>query len=368
MRVALLADRCWLEQESPTLRHLAVGLMDQQVSVVAVLPDQPASATENLALSSRQIVYRHARWRAVRDWNIRQLTREVRDTDPDLVHALSGSLERAAFRLADAMGIPAVCSVWSNREAERLVGPTTSETTAYGAATEAIATRCRQNLSDRGVEDASVLVTPPGVYSRSDPSLAPPLQRPEQALCCAVIGNGRIDDHYQALLDGIERARGRLGYAMFFFYTTEQDQHRIWQAAKARGLLDQISFVLPESDTWHLLIQADAVIQPQPLGQARTLMLEAMAAARPIIAATDAMLQPILTRNTAVLLDRPTPAQWAQAINDLVDQTRSLTQLGHAASLHVKQHYTVWAQVSKTLELYRSVTAPENLPFEPAAG
>ena len=105
-----------------------------------------------------------------------------------------------------------------------------------------------------------------------------------------VVGDGRADGYYLSLLEGLAQVRDRLPQAMFFLEAVGRDQHRLWQAAEQLGLLGQVSLVAEDPDNRELLFQADVVIQPQPGGVVRPLVLEAMVYGRPVIATADGMI------------------------------------------------------------------------------
>lgn len=385
MKVALIADPLWLMQELTTLRRLVVGLVDEQVRVVRVTPQWLEHRDEGQAMTSQQITYGGSRWPWLRDLQVRRLAGQLREMEVDVLHVLDATLASAGAKLAGAMDLPLVVSVWSSGELAGMkpiavgrsaaaagsgeagdeAGSGTTATTATGearaylAATPALADAVRQ----RAGEGADVRLVPPGVYSTAEAGRGP-LADPASALSCIVVGNGRPDEHYMSLLKGMAQVREQLPQAMYFFYTVATDQHRIWQVAEKLGLLSQVTVVTFDPASRELLVQADVVIQPQPLGAARSLVLEAMAAGRPVLGSADEVLDYMIDGRTARVLTEPSADDWAAALTSLTQQPQQYIDLGASAREYVREHHSVSGFVSETLKAYRAVAMPENIPFE----
>ncbi|MEX2672371.1 MAG: glycosyltransferase family 4 protein [Phycisphaeraceae bacterium] len=359
MKAALLADRSWLMGELATLRRLVVGLVDDQVRVVRVVPEDIGVAQDDaLAITSTELHYRWSPWRWIRDWALRQLRENLREAEVDVLHVLDGSLCAAGMQLGQQLNIPVICSVWSQQEIDQLPMPPADVTLAIAAPTRALTERCRRRLSGSG---AVVEYIPAGVY-RSTSEQSPPLADPSQTLSCVVAGDGRLDAMYAGLLEAMAEVRDQLAHAVYFLHSVSSDQHRLWQMAERLKLLDQVSLVPHEPGSRQLLVQADVVIQPQPLGQVRTLVLEAMAAGRPVIATLDPMLDYLIDQRTAKLLQEPTADDWTSVLKALVEQPAAFVELGQTAREYVGQHHSAGRYVEHTLTLYRRLAA-KPLPF-----
>jgi glycosyltransferase involved in cell wall biosynthesis len=208
----------------------------------------------------------------------------------------------------------------------------------------------------------TVVRIPPGVY-RADESVEPPLRSPTESLNIVVMGDGRLDRYYEALMEGMVRTRAKLPHAMYFFYSVDADQHAIWQHARRLDLLNQITLVPVDPATRDLMIRADVMIQPQPLGRARTLILEAMAAGRPIIATEDPVLDYLRANETAALMPHAVPDAWATLLAQLVIEPARFIALGESARQYVNTHHTASQFIARTMELYQQVVTPTALPF-----
>jgi len=360
MKVALIADPLWLMQELTTLRRLVIGLVDEMTRVVRIVPDGLEELDDgNPTMTGEQLYYWGASWRWLRDLQLRRLRGRLREMEIDVLHVMDGSLQSAGVRLADVLGVPVVTSVWSMAEVQMLRPHPPGLPGAYMVATPALVEATQQRIGTQ----AHATLTPPGVYS-SDAVEHKPLADPAGTLSCVVIGDGRADEHYMALLHGIAQVRKQIPQAMYFFYTVATDQHKLWQAAQDLKLLDQITIVPFDPGSRELLMQADVVIQPQPLGSVRSLVLEAMAAGRPVISVADHVLDYLLNGKTARVLTDPTADDWARTLTNLAQQPTKYVELGAGARNYIRKHHSASAYVTAALKLYRAVATPENIPFK----
>ncbi len=355
MKAALLADGAWINEEANTFRYLAVGLTDEQVHVVPVTPvgvERP-----RLSLITERVFYRSPKvnwWRRAP----RRLAEQLRERQVDLVHAMDGSIYPLARVLGSQLGVPVVCSCWSSAELIRIGSQGHDVSTVFILPTPALARRARELLGER----TTIEQVHPGVLGVSDEP-AEPLTDPAEALCCLVIGDGKVDVDYLALLRGVTMVRSRMPQLQLLLYAMGGDHHRLWQAASRLDLLGHVSLVDSAPQTRQLLVQADALMVPQPLGAVRTVVLEAMATKRPVIAATDPALDYLLEGKTARLLAEPTADRWADYLAQLVEMPRAFRSLGQSAAEYVTGHHQASACVGRILDIYRQGTG-EPLPFE----
>jgi glycosyltransferase involved in cell wall biosynthesis len=361
MKVALIADSTWLMQELTTLRRLGVGLVGEGVEIVRVVPDWQPLRNDTITMTGRQITYLDSRWPWLRQRRIRKALESLVDEGVDVLHVMDGSLEHFGLELGERLAIPVVCGLWSRAGVDRLRGYRGKNTVVYTAATPGLVERCHSRLGRK----AKVELVPPGVYM-SDESLSPPLSDPKQMLSCLVVGDGHLDTHFRSLMEGIAKAKERLGQVMYFFYAVNADQHNIWQFARKLGILDQVNLVPYEPGSRALMVRADVVIQPQPRGQVRSLIMEAMGARRPVISAADPVLDYLQDGRTAKLVDHPTPKQWAEILVDITRQPGPYIELGEVACGYVKSHHSAAQYVDRLLEIYQTIATPEPIPFQSA--
>jgi hypothetical protein len=357
MKVALLTDPMWLMRESNTLRRLVVGLLDEGVRSVRVIPQANVIEQEDLAVTSEQLVYQGSSHRRVRHWQMMRLVESMRAMDVDLIHAMDASLQKVGVKIASALDVPVITSVWSAAELS-YVRPITLVPSACAAATPALLDLVQQRIGVGGICD----LVAPGVYPRSD-DIRPPFSSTGDAISVLIIGNGRLDSYYHALLEAMARVKNQLKNAFYFFYSVTSDQHELWRIAEHLKLLDQVSMAPAALHTRDLLVQSDVVIVPQPLAAARSLVLETLAAARPLLAAPDPMLDYLRDGTTAVIMHDPSVPRWTDVLTQLAADRQPFVRIGESARDYIRQHHSPAIFVEQTLRLYRKLATPDPLPF-----
>ncbi len=354
MHVALIANSAWLEEELPTLRHLTVGLIDEQVRVAQVVPEQVHA--NRISGFGERLTWRPSRIDWIDQRRLAHLDEALENLDVELVHALDGRLWRAAVKLADRMNVPVVLGAGDRRDlriAERLAGRLNRPRTAFAAAGEALSTGLRQRLGD----DVMIETIPLGVPPADE---IPP--RPRGDWCVIVSGDGVLDSRYQALLEAIGEAVGEYPHMQFFFDGLGSDQHELWNAASRLDLMAHVSLVPQGMDRRDLLMRGDLFCQPQSLGRPRSLTLEAMAHAVPVLAAEDAWDECLIDGQTARLVSEPTAEAWAHALKAMAADRAAAEALGRGAREWVRENRSVSRMVEATLYLYRQITG-QALPF-----
>lgn len=359
MKVALLADPVWWKREPTLMRRLAVGLVDEQVRTVRIVPAEVAAADGDLQVLSPAIPYASSSWWIWRHWLIGRLGDSLGQQRPDLIHAMDGSLLAPAAKLARELELPLAASIWSMAEMgwapKGLPGGLT-----LLAATGAIAERLRART--RGT--ANVVVVEPGAFSRGEQEGSDPFGVSGRPLGILILSDGKVDAMSGGLLEGLAEARHKLPPFMCFLDGGGADQHALWQVGRGVGLLDCMTVVPHQAASREWLLQCDLVIQPQATGVARTLTLEAMAWGRPVIAAADPMLDYLREGQTAIQVQHTLSSdRWAAQLVELLNDRPLLLRLGESARQYVKTHHSPSNYIRRTLELYRRLAA-EPIKFE----
>lgn len=355
MHVALLTNSAWLDDELTSFKRLVVGLIDEQVRVAQVMPQQ--TDVDNSSVFGERITWNESRWSFINRFRLGKLDTVLEELEIDVIHALDGKLWSGAAKLGESLDVPVVFTANCSKELARLgrlmrkVSPTQA---AFSATTEPMVQAIRE-LVDPAY---TVTLTPPGVHPvKSDEHAGE-----RTALCAVVSGDGIFDEHYQALLNGIARFSREQPQCQFFFDGRGSDQHQIWQAASRLGLLGNLSLVPRGLSRRELLVRADVFLQPQPAGRSRWLTLQAMAHGVPVIAREDPWLDYLIDGETAWLVRASEPRAWHEQLTHLVEQPASATELGKRSRQWISQHRLASHCVTSILELYRRVTG-ESIKF-----
>ena len=349
MHVALIGDTDWLDDDWSIFKRLAVGLIDRQVRVVQVVPQQRADP-EDIPFDSL-ITWRDSSWALTRQRRLSRLADQLDQLGVDLIHAIGGGVWGGVMRLASHLKIPAVFGLSSASDLAQInrirrIGD--NHPAGITASTDPLAAVARQKLPPQWL----VRVVPPGVDVLDSPSVLPDRHGD---LCVIVSGTGVDDEDYLALLNGIALVVAKHPRTQFFFDGMDKDQHALWQMVRSQGMLSNVSMISRGLRQRELMMQGHLLIHPQALGQCRGLTLEALAHGVPIIAREDPWLDYLIDDQTAWLIPKPEPEQWAAMIRRVIEDPARARSLADRGRAWVRQRHLVADYVDQTLALYQEL-------------
>ena len=365
MHVAVIADSPWLEEELAGFKGLVVGLLDEQVGVTQVVPE--GSLESDTTVFGQRVYWREATWPFLQRRRLRALSEALAGSGVNIVHATSGRVWDGAIALAAEMESALVLAIHASRDTERLpkaVEKVDPQRLAVVATTTPIAEAVRTRLGTAATvlpseetgprrPTALVEVVAPGVHVPEQPVAR---RTDPEAMCAVVSGTGVYDPSYEALFTALRAVVDQRPLTQFFFDGQAADQHYLWQAARRHNLLSNISLVPRRLGPQRLLMGADVLIQPQPLGRSRSLTLQAMAEGIPIIAASDPAVDYLIDGETAWVLDHPTADGWQQALARLTSEPDAVATLIERARAHVARRHLVSHRVTQFIKTYRVLT------------
>lgn len=355
MHVALFADTAYLDAELLVLHHLLVGLVDEQVRTVRVLPR--GAVTLESGLLGEELTWEESRWSWLNHRRIAALAPRLEALEVNLLHVLDGRLWPAATDLLRELPVPAIFSANAYEDlrfADRVARHLDPSRVAFAGATEPITAALRERIGG----DYTFATLAPGALAENQARQ----RQPNDAVCVAVSGDGRLDQDYQALLQAMAALLRDEPQMQFFFDGQSSSQHLIWQEASRLGLLGNISMLPQRLSHRELLLRADVLVHPQALGRCRGLTLEAMAHGLPVIAQDDPWLDYLIDETTAWVLNQPGPDEWQLHLMRVLTEPAACQQLGQRARAWVREHRGGSAQVAAALNLYRGLTG-ETIKF-----
>jgi glycosyltransferase involved in cell wall biosynthesis len=349
MHAALLADSEWLDTEPATFKALEVGLLDEQVRVTQVVPEGVADLP--VSMFSARLTWRESRLVLLRDWRLTRLAGALQRSGVDRVHALDARLWSAGAGLARRMGVPVVLSCSSIQDVRRVpqvLHALAGVPAGFTATTQPIADALRQAAG------AEVLIEriPPGVHVPDQPVT---LRRDPEAPCLVISGTGRLDAGYDAVFAALRLYVETRPQAQFFLEARGSDQHGLWKAARRLGLLTHINLVPPQVSRHQVLLQADAVIQPQASGRSRSFTLNAMAQGIPVLALADPVIDYLIDKQTAWVIEVPEQHRWTARLAQLDADVRGVESLIASARAWCSKRHLVSHRVNQVLSLYRKL-------------
>ncbi|MEQ9460666.1 MAG: glycosyltransferase [Phycisphaeraceae bacterium] len=358
MQVALLANTAWLDEELPMFQHLIVGLIDEQVRVVQVVPS--SLAVSECSVFGERLPWNETTWHWINQRRLRQLMDPLMDLQVNALHALDGRMWRAAGYLSRELGVPAILTANSHFDiplARQLAPRLDPARTILLPTTDPIAEGLREAVGDR-IEVQKIAL---GVYSPKNEKAC----NISEARAVVISGNGLMDRYYDALLNAIKRVQHHHPQVQFFFDGQGADQSLIWREAKRLGLSANTSLVPRRLGHREMLLRTDVLIHPQPQGRARGITLQAMAKGLPMIAMADPWLDHLIDDQTAWVVTNPTAEGFFDPLQRCLSDPSSARGLGERAQAWVHKNRLASAYIRRTLRAYRSLTG-EGIPI--AAG
>ncbi len=349
MQTALICDSQWIDEELPQFKHLVVGLLDEQVHAVQILP--PQTGINEISLFGEKLPCPEMGGPRLRRWQLRRMASSLAERNITLVHALDSRSWSGAVDLASKLTLPVVLNVDSGHDLARTAKihrRLDPSRIAWVASTTPLA----RGLKDVLGQSAFIQTVRFGVHLPPPP----PLPAPQHVPCMVVTGNGRWDTDYDCLFKALRQVIEKHTQTQIFLDGQRQDQHRLWKEAKKQGLLSNLSLVPRQLGHREMLLRADLLIQPQALGTARCLTLGAMARGIAILAKTDPQLDYLVDDQTAWLIDKASPSLWAQKINTLLTDRSQSSRLGVRGREWIDEHHIPAKQVQQILAIYRRIS------------
>ena len=362
MHAALLANTDWLDDELTTFQQLTVGLIDEQVKLTRVMPVQVGGRGIGLSdspLLGAKLTWNETKLAPLNHRRLVKLSERLDAAGADLIHALHSDLWLPAMVIGDQLDLPVVLganAMEDVRQAGRLVGQINPTRTVIAATTEPIAEVIRQRTQGT----LRVEAIPPGVHV----SGATVTERPPagETPCFAVCGDGKMDEAYGSLIEGMRLLVESRPEVLFFLDGQRTDQHQVWKAAQKAGLLGNVSMTPRRLGHREMLLMADALVHPQPLGRSRGVVLLAMAHAMPVLATEDAGLDYLIDGETAWTLAEPDAEGWAALLERRITEPDEAAALGQRARAWVGEHRLAASQIQRTIKLYHEMCGTP-LPF-----
>jgi glycosyltransferase involved in cell wall biosynthesis len=310
MRVALFTDSAWLDEELPGFLSLLAGLNAECFSPLAIMPKQ-AMQLADLNIGHDPIFWEPSGLPVYGPWLVSRLKEKLVAEKVSLLHACTFSLWPAVLELSLEMAVPAVLCVDSLPESQRASG--LKEKVRAGhvrlvGSTSIISGSLGRSL---GMTDEMPETVWPSVHETATRRLAAPAPG---TLCLSVCGSGEVGGEMTALLDAVATLVDRYPMTQFFFDALDRDARYLWKALSQAKLLHNVSMVPSRFGHHELLLKADCIVFPEPLGKPRGIMMSAMAGGVPIVARVDDALDTLTNYPLFVPVDKPTESHWVDAL------------------------------------------------------
>jgi glycosyltransferase involved in cell wall biosynthesis len=308
-------------------------------------------------------------------WAIARLARLLRRRRPDLVHTHLIHADLHGQVSARVAGVPGVSTVHG---AHAFYGRQPYQSAARAAGhlarrTIAISNHVARTLTDAGVVPPERLrVVPYGIDTRS---WAPAEGQREAARRRLDLPHGHVvvliasrlipGKGHDQLVRAVADVRRRGLPVRLLVAGDGPIRSELTELARCEDLQDAVSFLGFVPDIRSLMAASDMVAFPtEPeLGEGFGLAaLEAMAAARPVIATRVAALPEVVEdEETGLLVSPRSGSDLRDAIQRLASDEALRTRLGQAGRRRAKERFSLDAQVSATIKIYGEATRGNRL-------
>ena len=351
--ILLLAGRLEVRGRTSQLLHLARRLPEQGLQVQLLCPDVSRlgrELTQGIPVREAPALEWPLLHRAAWYW----LLWELDDNPPDLIHIYQRRMLPFGTWLARQLRRPYVVTFHDFlRPGEKL---TTDHVLCrrYLAVSEPIRD---QLLAEPRYPDELIQVIHSGVDTEFAFE-APQLLVPGRAPVIGTAGPLEFDKGHDVFIRATPLILQACPTAQFVIAGTGPEEPRLRQLVRELKMSEYVTFVSGMADLSVAIEAMDIFVLPSLRQGLGTIMLEAMARSRPVIATQSGGVYQIVREGVTGLLVPPSDSDaLARRIIELLQHPEQARQLGQAAREHVRQDFRVEEMVEKTAAMYRAVLA-----------
>jgi len=353
LRVAWIASRGTLERFGRVYQPLAIGLMDEMVSITALHPagaDLRQLPTPAVATVAYRMGKWWTSWRRVAD----DLLAGLRNKRFDLIHALEASSAELAQRLAAALDVPYVVSSYSLGDGGRLRRFHRAPKAVFAASTAILKDLRRY----RFLPADSIHLLRPGVYQVRQATC---FIEPQYSV--TIVAGGKMDDlaANSAVVKAFSELRSRNYDCVFFILGSGRAERQVRRLSERLAMRQTLTFS-DAQPLWELpgiFKSADIYISPVP---SRTLDIEcllAMAAGVPVLASSEGAADFIRSGQTSLMFARGDASDLAEKLTGLLEDRPSAKKLAESALAYLRENHGAAGMVAEVSRTYRSLLAPK---------
>jgi len=397
MLAVIIADSSFAMRERAMLSRLEVGLADEGVRVIHAVP-APLADTQNtpsVGLQSTIVGYSESHFPIGRRARAADLLRAIESTSDEphppnpitIVHAFGADSWPIALDLAHLAGATALLELWHPGlipDALKALANSKQSPPEFIVSEPPIAAA----LSARAPR-AKIYSAPWGVHA---PPTLPARDFTARPLAAAILSDTGDPRPFNAALTGLIRAIPSPDDLLIFASVAERGagfpagvsvssgfatgnssfsrEQPLWQAARRHDLLDRFTVSPDMESRREPVLEMDLLLLPEATGRQRTLILEAMAAGVPIIAAPDPFSETLARASPLGIAAATLPVSgpgsgsprasapiphtaWTEAIRTTILNPQAATDLTRAAHEYVRSRRTASTHVADVLRAYQ---------------
>lgn len=363
MLLCLVADESVAERFPTALRYLQIGLIDEPIDVLLLIPDTCA----HLALDggpTMLVQYHHAQWPFSR-WNVRAVVETVRckaaakpRESGIVVHGMSAGCARLAAVLAGSLNAELVLSVTTTME---MLDPDVAPYLDQAAVLITPSERIQGFLAKSRFAAKTTEMISIGAVAGATPVA---FSNPQRAPVLVYAGSLTQDSGVAHVLRAAKRAISDHPALMIVILGRGPAEAELRRLAASLGIASNVTFA-GRLEQWRTALgAADVFCQTGGQVQVSEEPLFAMATGLAIVAPQDSVCNGLRDQETALLFPADDHSQMGDRIRRLLGDHALARSLAATAQSYVRSHNSVARMVGEHARVYQRLgTKSDTLPM-----
>ncbi len=348
LKVAWIASADTLRNLGRSLNPLAVGLMDELIEIVAVIPEStdpeelPNPPVESLR-------YGRLRFGPIKTMVLAGLVEDLKSHNIQFLHALDFDAAWLTRRLARRTGFRYILSCHSIRDV-REIGRIGSHTSGVIASSESVFNALTRRY---GAAGERLHLLRPGVHQVPGPTCFMDASR---NIGIVAAGCMHRPEPMSAVLKSFAVIAQRRGDCVLVLIGGGRAEGFLRKQAAKLGVLSEVTFAGRQSPSQMVGILKAADVFISPVAQERTNMsqLLAMAAGVPLLTAHKSDGYLVIDGKTAICYQEGDEKALLIALSGLLDNPAAANMLASDALAHIRDIHTPAGMVASLAEIYRN--------------
>lgn len=352
--VCLVADEDVLDRCPIALRYLQIGLMDEPIETILVLPR--CARAEPLSGGPTTIVsYGSPKWplaRRVTSEVVSEVQRRIEALRRDvsvIVHALSGSVAPLADRIATAVGADLIIGVASASEIEE---PELTPCAERAAALLVPSRELQRRVESIAPAQKPVEVAQLGATASNTPAA---FSAPQLAPALVYAGALTVDCAVDSLLRAVKRVLQHHPTLLVFVIGKGPAEGRLRQLVTVLDLEQTVTLTGRLDHCKHALEAADIYCLPGARAVYREEPIHAMAAGLAIVVPDGTPYDGLIDHQNALIFEEGNEIQMAEQICHLLDHPDFARSIAATAQAYARANHTVAHMVADHVRIYREL-------------
>ena len=344
VNAALCVEQETLTRLGRILRHLAVGLVDQSVSLRLLSCDP---RVESLSLGPIQtIVHEKLRWPVARR-HLKRLIEVLSHQPPTVVHAMSAGSYRNAALIAKEFDADLVLHVTSLEDCDAMAGAGLEGVGYYIAISQPLQGRLVDQV---GVTPEDIELIRPGILAPTRTACFSDTSRVPALLCTSDLERGGGVD---VLIETVDLLRKRHINVMVFLLGKGSWERTLRRRIHRQGLSPFFTIASPMGDLSQAMQSADLFVRPSVDSAFFVNGLMAMAVGAAIVTFENTACDHYRDGETAIICPEPTAACLADTIERLIQEPAYTRSIATRGQQHIETNHAMSAMAERTAAVYR---------------